>query len=204
MLAWWTLLSQLACVTGPAQQPPASKRARFVPGEIVVKFRSGSEGARLVTGPGAATDLRATLSPYTDRLSREIGLPVEAQRALSGGEVLLAIGLPALTNRLLAEAMKERSLEGARVQEGALKTGGRNLSAVRVHLTKTGTDDKAAVTKRLAERLGFKVESRADNEGLLLFVDSEAVTLRALGVLMGRPEVEYAQLNYILGKVGSS
>ena len=203
MFAWLVLLSQLACVSAPAQQPPATRKARFVPGELIVKFRSGSEAARLATGPHAATDARATLGPYTDRLSHEIGLPVEAKRALSGGEVLLSIGLPSLTKRLLGEARKENGLQDATLEEGASKTAGQSLPAVRVRRSEKDLDAKA-LTKRLTERLGFSVESRAaDGEGLLLFVDGEALTLSTLEALKGRPDVEYAQPNYVLGKLGA-
>lgn len=198
-----TLLAQLACLSAPAQQPPTASKARFVPGELIVKFRSGSEGARLVTGPGAATDARAALAPYTDRLSREIGLPLEAKRAMSGGEVLLSIGLPSLTKRLLGEARKEKGLKEATLEEGAAKAAGQPLPAVRARLSETDQDPKA-LTQRLTERLGFPVQSRtADGEGLLLFVDGEALTLRALEALKVRPDVEHAQPNYVLGKLGA-
>lgn len=199
-LAWLGLLLQVACLASPAQ-PPSERKARFVPGELIVKFKAGSEGARLVAGPTTATDARGSLGPYTERLSREIGLPVEAKRALSGGEILLSLGLPSLTNRLLTEVKKEGALKEATLEEGGARTGGLTFPAVRARQIATGTDAKA-LTKRLTERLGFLVESRAaDGEQILLFVDSEALTLRALEALKARPDVEYAQLNYVLGRL---
>jgi Fervidolysin N-terminal prodomain len=202
MVVWLTVLLQIACLAGPAQEPPSGRKARFVPGELIVKFKAGSEAARLAADPGAVTHARTTLGPYTDRLSREIGLPVEAKRTLSGGEVLLSIGLPSLTNRLLGEACREDGLKDVRVQEGSAKTAGQTPAAVRAHISGTGLDTQA-LTKRLTERLGFQVQSRSVDGVLLLFVDSEAVTLRALEAVKGRPDVEYAQLNYVLGKLGA-
>jgi hypothetical protein len=198
-----TLVLPLACVAPSGQQSPPTPKARFVAGELIVKFAAASEAARLAASPAAARDARGALASVTDRLSRDVGVPLEARRVLSGGEVLIAVGLPSLARQLLAEVRKDAALRNATLEEPVEKGKTRARPAVRARVAQPSTD-AGALTRRLSGSLGFPVTSRAaDGDEILLFVDGEAVTLRTLDRLKGRPEVEYAQPNYLLGKLGA-
>jgi hypothetical protein len=192
---------QIACAA--PQQPPPARSPRVVPGELIVKFVATSEAARVVARSTAAADVGEAFASVTDRLSREVGLPLEARRVLSGGEVLLALSLPALTERLLAEVRKDEALRSAALDERAEAGPHHPSPAVRARLSRPGAD-VPALRARLSGRLGFALASRAAGEDeVLLFADVDAVTQRALDVLKARPDVEYAQPNYLLGKLGS-
>jgi hypothetical protein len=183
--------------------PPAARKVPFVPGELIVKFRSGSEGARLAASPAAARDVGATLSPVTDRLSREIGLPLTARRALSGGEVLLAIEPSSLTHRLLSAARRDRTLEDATLEKPADPGAARGFPTVHARLRHAGVDTGALAT-RISERLDLPVSIRAGTgKEVLVSLDGDALTLQVLERLEGRSDVEYVQPNYVVGKLGS-
>jgi hypothetical protein len=182
--------------------PPPTRKTPFVPGELIVKFRSGTEGARLATSRAASHDVGGTLSPVTDRLSRDIGVPLTARRALSGGEVLLAIGMPSLTHRLLSAARRDLTLEDASLEKPVGPAAARPFPAVRARLRHPGVDTQA-LASRLSGRLHFPVEvGTGKGKDVLLSVDGEALTLHVRESLEEHPDVEHVQLNYVLGRLG--
>jgi hypothetical protein len=197
VIAATILLAVAATPSEPAPPPPARK-AHIVAGELIVRFRPGTQGARLASTPAAATDAEATLSPVTERLSREIGLPLTARRALSGGEVVLAVGGSSLTNRLLSAARRDRTLEDPSLEAAEPGAAGA-LPTVRARLRQAGIDT-GSLASRLSERLGLPVSVRAGKgREVLLSVDGDALTLQALERLEERPEIESVRLHDAVG-----
>jgi hypothetical protein len=191
----------LAAAVSPlrALPPPAAGKAPFVSGELVVRFRSGTQAARLATSPAAATDLEGTLSPVTQRLSRAIGLPLTARRALSGGEVILEIGGSSLVHRLLSAARRDRTLEDPSLEAAGPGAVGA-FPTVRARLRQAAVDT-ASLASRLSERLDLPVSVRAgERREVLLSVDGDALTLQASERLGECPEVESARPNDVVGE----
>jgi hypothetical protein len=180
----------LAATVAPAS-PPGAPRARFASGELVVRFRTGTEGARLATRPAVTHDPRGTLSPVTDRLSREIGCPLSARRALPGGEVLLTVGGPALAHRLLSAARRDRTLEDAALEEREVEAGApERFPSVRAKLRHVAVDT-SALASRLSERLDLPVRVRSGKgREVRVSVDADALMLRVLERLRENPEIE--------------
>jgi hypothetical protein len=202
------MAASAACAPATVQEPAppvgptpkASPRAGFVPGEAIVKFKPASEAGRESRSPQDA-DPKAAFEALAARLSRETGWPLEVRRAMSGGELLVAIRFETLAQRLLEQAREEARLKDVAI-EVAPPGEGPSLPTLRGRLA-TKEADPAALARQLGARVGFPVTARSESQGeIRLSVDVAAATARLVETLKQRPDVEYAQPNYILKKLG--
>jgi len=101
-LAWVLLAAVLM-----APSSCAASSARVVPGEVIVKFASGSEGHRMVVETGRQAEPNLTeFDPVMARLERDAGVPLTAKQLLSGQRLLLAID----TNRIVEKPLLDLDL----------------------------------------------------------------------------------------------
>ena len=182
-----TNLPVLLLAAAVAQASPAREEARsgsgFVPGEAIVKFR------------GETTGTEARLSA----LSREIGLPLELKRHGSAGELVLALKVETVAARLLEQLRKDTRLaQVTRVEGGSTKPA----EAIEFHCRAVeARDGDHELVDGLARSAGLPVTGAvgADKE-LHLTLDLRALTLELIERLRKRPDVEYAQPNYLARK----
>jgi hypothetical protein len=180
----------------PDPKPSPSARARFVPGEAIVKLRAAGE-----TKAAPETDAKAHFQDVAAKVARETGWPVEVRRSLSGGELLLGLRLDAMTKSLLEEARRDPRLTGLEVEDAPTRGSTATPAGVRGRAAGSGID-AVALARDLSARAGFEVAAKVAPAGEVhLSVDAEAATLRLVEALKKRSDVEYAQPNYRLTKI---
>jgi len=141
---WSRVLLLVLCSWLPAPWSAAAEPGPFasaMPGEqVIVKFVAGSEAARAVAAALAhGLEGSAEIAALAATLSNELEIPIRIERVTSGQELLLAIDLAALSDRLWRyfEAHDE---------------------VLRVHPL-----DALATPERLYRRLGVRLELRPDS-----------------------------------------
>ena len=167
---------------------------QFVPGELIVAFKKDTEAgaitAALSKGDSAG---RGRLDAYVDGLSAKLAIPIKTKRVGSGGDVLLAIDLPELRARLISQLKGDPRV----VRATPAEAGGE------VRLQLAAGASLPEVTRRLAKDLGFALASRTTPKNeLFVDVDDRALTLHLVERLRQLPEVEYAQPNFVVRKLG--
>ncbi len=166
----------------------------FVPGEVIVSFRRGSEAeglvAQAVAGDPAGT---RKLEAYLESACAKAGIPARMKRLASGRDVLLALDFGGLTTRLVSALGADRGVARAALVSGE----GKDPPEVRVELR----EEAPGLVDRVARDLGLPLRSRftAERE-LLVAVDAEASTRALVDRLRRRDDVAYAQPNYVLRK----
>jgi hypothetical protein len=202
-------LALAAAVTQAGQKPlePA-----FVPGEVIVAFRKGSDPEALVAAAAKGDEAaRPRLDAFVAGLSEKIGLPLRVRRVASGGDVILEVELGPLRSRLRAQLQKDRrapetSDEGALVR-AQFAEGGRDADAIEKARADKGENAPAppSIIDDIAREVGFPLTGRlAGRRALLLAVDLAALTTRAVERLRRQPDVAYAQPNYTVRTLGVS
>lgn len=194
------------------------EEARFVAGEVIVKFRSGTPGARATSrasaGGGAA---EAALGPQIQGLSDAVGVPLRLERLASGGDLLLGVDGGRVQQKLL-EAL--RGADGVAEVEPTRETGtGEPPCGVRVRFAPSGPEAREVarasarprgeeplgpleVTRRLQSRVGFPLANRLGDSGeLVVEPDLAALTRDVVHRLSQRPDVQYAQPNYVVSRL---
>ncbi len=102
-------LALIGCTAGAQAQSPTPK---FIPGQMLVKFRAGSPGAEAVEAvlagnPKAEKRLRAFVRKLGARISR----PLVAERATSRKEVIVTLDPPALAELVIAELDRRAQID---------------------------------------------------------------------------------------------
>lgn len=167
---------------------------QFVPGEVIVAFKTDTEPGGIAAALAKGEAAQGRLDAFVATLSGRLGIPLKTKRVGSGGDVLLEVDLRELSSRLMSRLRSE-----ARVAEAAPTDAG----DVRVRLVDGGRKAGEEITRRLEKDLGFALTSRtAPKRELLLAVDVRALTLNLVERLRPFPEVEYAQPNYIVRRLG--
>lgn len=214
----WRQFSAWLLVAAPlvAAPPIATSSARFVLGEVIVQFASGSEGHRIVmqAGKQATPDL-TDLAPVVGLLETMTSIPLTAKQLLSGQRLLLGID----TNRVLYEAAgRLRRKPGVRAAgfdetapEPSRSSSGEAL--IRVEFTQDSSLNRllAEVTDNPDSPVGQELlaDLQADlaiplairtahRDSLLLNVDLPALTHLTVQRLSTVSEIREAQLNYLL------
>ncbi len=195
--------------------PSTGEEARFVPGEVIVKFRAGTPAARAASEAAAAGGgAEAVLAPQIQRLSDGVGVPLRFKRLASGGDLLLALDGGRLQQKLL-EAL--RGADGVTRVEPISETGtGAPPCGVRVRFAPSSPEARDVaraavlprreeplepldVTRRLQSRVGFPLANRLGDSGeLVVEPDLAALTREVVHRLSQRPDIQYAQLNHIV------
>jgi hypothetical protein len=208
------------CMLPMATTPP--ERSQFAPGEILVRFASGTTEQAAVSS--ASTTDPPNLDALQDvatRLGERVGVPLRAARLSAGGWVVLAVNSEALGSRLERLAASRANVVEAEAQYGE---AGRQMGAVRPLTVRirfdAGTPEAAAVgaklrgaeepqfarlSRALQEELGvpLSVEATAP-QTLSLHVDVRTLTTRLVEQLIELPEVEEAQPNYVMMRMEQS
>jgi hypothetical protein len=187
--------------------------ARYLAGEIIVKFADSTPAAAALrrTGGDAAED--PALVGYVDEVGDSLSLPLLIRRVTSGAEVLLAIDV-----RKLVDGAVERTRGCAGVADARVPRAGGDPPPAGVYEVRfaAGSPEAAAlaaaraadtatdarldeVVGGLARELGLPLGYRVgDGDALKLTVDLEAVAESAAERLRQLPEVLYVELNQLL------
>lgn len=193
----------------PAQEKPVEQH--FLSGEIIVKFSAKSRGAGLSARALAeGNPSSAELSSYIQSVSSEVGVPLEVKRFGSGGNVIVGVLQPELFASLLGRLRDNSSVENARVvsQQSAsvptievtFKQNAPEVEAL-ARAAGTGAESSAevqSITEKLEQYCRVALIARVGSpRQLLLTPDLQRLTRDLATRLSKRPDVEYAQPNFI-------
>lgn len=209
-LAWLGAALALAAVAdGPA---------RFVAGDLIVRFTVTSAAGALVTravhGDPAA---QAQLPALAARLSAELGTALVAVRVTSGSELLLAIDREALLADLAQHVQRDPAVTGTRPLAPAPTVLPPATIALAVEFAPASppaqllqraaagehrSRDIDALAARLTAGFDPSPSGQASESGrLVLSLDIVALTLDTIERLQRRTDVEYAQPSQLLRPV---
>ena len=175
---------------------------QFTPGEVVLRFRTGTVQHEAVGRAAGAQppDLDA-LRGMVDSLGRRVAVPLRMTAFGSGGWVVLAVQPEELARSL---ANRARSRSGVASAEEMTGEGRKGSIAIRFE---AGSPEAAAVkancldgiTRAFEKDLGVGfAASAAGPDTLVLSVDLKALTLSLVQRLKQLAEVEEAQPNFQL------
>jgi len=192
-----------------------AQEATFIPGDVIVRFRSGAPGAQAAartaaSGAGAEAALAATLRSLSD----DLGVPLQFKRLGGGGDLLLAVDRARLEDRLLTSLREVGSLAGVEpVQDGLepeaprqglrvrFARGSAEAAEVARAAARAGSPEPVGpleALRRLQSHVGCPLVSRIEPSGeLVVEPDLTALSRQLAERLSSRPDVEYAQLNYV-------
>lgn len=193
----------------PAQEKPAGQP--FSSGEVIVKFSGKSKGAEIsarALAEGNPSD--AELISYIRSVSSEVGVPLEVKRFGSGGNVIIAVRQPELVANLVKRLRDNPSVEDAHVVsqqsasvptiEATFKEDAPEAEAL-TRAAKMGAEsntDVHAITEKLEQDCRVALTGRVGSpHQLLLTPDLQRLMLVLAARLSKRPDVEYAQPNFI-------
>lgn len=205
------LLAGLIALNGVAQERPSPQRVAA--GEIIVKFRSESDvGGKVARAAVLGYAPTGDVAAYVTSIGRELGVPLDAKRLGSGGTVLVAIRTAELPETV---ARKVRSQDSVKSAQTVAAPSAADPASVRVEfvpgssqasaLARIGQRDRdqhakiSTLTSPLARASGVALSGRLDPSGqLLLTPDLNEITTQLAIRLGKRPDVEYAQPNYVV------
>ena len=189
---------------------------RFVPGEVLVKFVSGTDGSAAVTRASRTSppDL-GVLAPVIQRLQAATAVPLKAKQVTGGQWILVSVDGERLTDELVTRLRGRANV--AEVRPTPDPSGGtRDASRSRGIVVRfsAGSAEAEAITQkwsrgddtpvsqlvRALEKdvgLSLRGEATADTT-LLLHVDLGMLTLKLSEQLKALADIESAQPNYIL------
>ncbi len=169
---------------GPAAAGPDDGTAGFALGEVMVRFRPGTEAAAAVARGAAVNPPNLeTLDPTDRLLSERTGVPVHARQLLSGGWVLFAVDIDRLAARTAAELSRQpdvsevlrRSSEARdapRVAfEVAFRSGSGAAGLLEARTAAARTQAICELTDRLGGRLGLPLRGTADAAAKHLLIE---------------------------------
>jgi hypothetical protein len=193
----------------PAQEKPAGQN--FSSGEVIIKFSGRGKAAELsarAVAEGNPSD--EGLSSYIKSVSSEVGVPLEVKRFGSGGNVIVAVREPELVANLLKRLRDNPSIESAHVisqQRASVATvevnfregtPGADALARAADANAGSSDEVQAITEKLEQYCRVPLTARVGSpRQFLLTPDLQRLTLDLAARLSKRPDVEYAQPNFI-------
>lgn len=177
------LLFAVAVVQVSPSREEARSRPAFVPGEAIVKLRGETTGAE------------ARLSA----LARAVGLPLELKRSGSAGELVVAVDFETVAARLLEQLRKDTRLARVTRVKGGSATP---AEAIEFHCRAVeAREGDREIVDGLARSAGLPLTGAVGaDKDLRLTLDLRALTLELIERLRKRPDVEYAQPNYLARK----
>ncbi|MCI0483290.1 MAG: hypothetical protein L0Y78_01775 [candidate division NC10 bacterium] len=204
------ILALSALLLGNAPPP------RFVPGEVLVKFVSGTEGSATVTRASRTSppDL-GVLAPVIQRFQSATGVPLKAKQVTGGQWILVSVDEQKLSDELVtrlrgrANAVEVRltpdpsdgAREASRSKGIVVRFSAGSAEAEAIAQKRSGAGDApfSALVRALENDVGLplKGEATADTT-LLLHVDFRTLTLKLSDQLKALADIESAQPNYIL------
>lgn len=208
-----TFQGTIACASSNA----GGNAASFALGEVMIKFRSGTEAASAVSRASrTAPPNLENLAPTSRLLTEKTGIPLRVQQLLSGDWVLFAIDLDRLAARAAAELLKQQDVTDVRRRAGEAKDTPRadwtelevvfragSPPAALLEERAKGAQEKQVgeLAARLGERLGLPLRGTADTatKHLLLRIDLAKLTSDLAERLRNAADiVDSVQLNYIM------
>lgn len=206
------------CRGADQKEPPAPS----VAGEVIVKFKDSSKAGAMVKD-ALRTDAQAdsALAAYLAKLSEEIRIPFQAKQLTSGREIVLSVQQQELTSKLLQKLKQNHHVAEAAELDEKEKTGSQGIgNQVRVKF-RPGSREAKALAKTpgeaqslgpdlrqfidgLEKQLGWALSPRVtEKRELILTVDINAVTSNLVERLKKRDDVQYAQPNFLLQRIGA-
>jgi len=102
-------LALIGCTAGAQVQSPTPK---FIPGQMLVKFRAGSPGAEAVDAVVAGSPkAEKKLGAFVRKLGARISRPLVAERVTSDKEVIVTLDPPALAELVIAELDRRAQID---------------------------------------------------------------------------------------------
>lgn len=205
---------------GPVAAQEHGTSSSFVPGEVVVKFLPSTRIAESVElKPGASEPAEQVLE-YVQSVSADMGIPLQVKRLGSGGSIVLTINQSELLERWSKKLRAKENIsliepqppEGSpRSSEPSLLVGFAKASPEEKILSQAvlnGTDADSAVrpiVESLRKELNAPLVANVEPPGRLqIKPDIKALTLYVVERLKRKAEIEYAQPNFIRGRMGTS
>jgi len=199
------------CAAGGVRIEPPSQEARYVPGELIVKFYPASQAGQVVAQAlqdDAHQD--AQLQALQQSLSRELGVHLDIRQITSGREIVLSVNAQALAARVVEQLRAREEVKTAQLLEageGQLpgnpkvlvefapdSTAARSLSA-----PVEQSQEVQRLVKALEGEVGAPLIPEPPETGqLILVLDLASLTADLLKRIRQRSDVEYAQPNVLL------
>ena len=193
----------------------AQSKPSFVPGELLIRYHKDTDGNEAVEKAGKTIPLDiASLTPEMDKLSADIGIPLEVASLNSGGWLTLAINATVLNTKMVEHLRGHTHVASVEVPEELPAERGWGGSPVFVTF-KAGTkeaqeaknwkkDSPGRSLKKLAEeiekQLDVPISLEAGKDGMLaVHVNMSDLTLIAVDHLQNLSIIEYVQPNYTMG-----
>ncbi len=193
--------------------PPSQEEPRYVPGELIVGFRAGSDASQAVsTAMAGGLVADPAMDDYLKALSERVGLPCAVRQITSGGEILLALDEEALASTIAEAAAAMGAVQSAEARPAAESRFGPSHE-VAVQFDAASAEGKSMATaaagaeppssvgrwiSQLGEELGLKLRGSVGEGGLVLTVDLGWATQELMKRLREQPEVAFVEPNQLL------
>lgn len=198
-----------ALATSP--EPPGD----FLPGEIMVRFVSGSEPHKLVSRVAQQSTLRLEeLDPVVKQLESRTDIPLAVTQLTGGGWVVLKVDVGRLNQRLVDRLRRHRNVATAELAEEGPSFIGFTLPKKVTVQFEPGSDEAKTVSEKLKNQgeneftnLVSQLEKTTESpliceatrkEELLAQIDLKALTLALQERLNALHFVDTVQLNYVM------
>jgi hypothetical protein len=199
------------CAAGGVRIEPPPQEARYVPGELIVKFSPASQAGQ-VAAQALLGDARqdAQLQALEQSLSRELNVHLDIRQITSGREIVLSVDTQALVSRVVEQLRTREEVKTAKLLEAG---EGQFLGNPKV-LVEFAPGSKAArslsapveqsqevqrVVKELEGEVGARlIPELPETSQLILVLDLASLTADLLKRIRQRGDVEYAQPNVLL------
>jgi hypothetical protein len=208
-------LSVLAPGLFATVEAAADGQARFVPGDVIVRFTDASDFGARVARAMRAPSLPAEIEAAAARLSTELGVPLIAVRVTSGRELVLSVERDRLMQALARRVERDADVKAvARVEEprtvlpparialavelrGDSEAGRAVRAAARA--SRATTPEVEALVAKLTGDLEPRPSAHISDRGqLILTIDVAALTRNLVERLERRADVEYAQVSHVV------
>lgn len=209
------MLTATGLVLMTALATSAEAPAEFVPGEVMVKFVSGSEADKIVTRVGEQSPLRLEdLEPVARDLEARTAIPLAATQLTGGKWVVLKVDVDRLNARVLERLRSHRSVTQAdptgedRQYIGyappkkitvKFEPGSAEAKTVSERLRNRDATDFADLVTTLERKVDAPLQCEATPpEELLVQLDLRSLTLTLQERLRSLPSIEDTQLNHVM------
>lgn len=206
---WCVLLVLiLSSVSMNAQSQPA-----FAPGEILIRYEAGTDGHAVVEKASRAIPLDLTmLTPEIEKLSTDVGIPLQIVALNSGGWLTIAVNTNALNDQVVAFLNEHEHVASARAAEAASQ-GSFAVPPVHVQFidgTKEAREVSSSrgnirgknvmnVAKQIEKDLAVPVGLGVDEGALAIHISMKDLVPTVVEKLQALASIKNAQPNYRVG-----
>ena len=192
-------------------EPPGD----FVPGEVMVRFVSGSDADKIVTEVGDRSPLRLEeLDPLAKELETRSGIPLSVTQLTGGKWIVLTVDVDRLNARTLERLRNHRGVAQATLTHEEkqfigyappkkisvkFEPGSVEAETVSDRLRNQGETKFTNLVSTLEQKVESPLRCEATRpEELLVQIDLRSLTLRLQERLTSLPTVELAHLNHVM------